>query len=165
MQHNYTVNFTGDRDTCWISYPIRLLYDAISPEPFKVSYDIKWGADSGIHYSTSIIGSVESFLPLPEYALRVGIVIDMLRMCKMIKYPSSLVIFRKSTGDYVDGVTEILTPQHTLEGAEKEKLLSNLLVDCINNGFSPSHLQTAKKQEIENGYVLLKGLYTGGSNE
>jgi hypothetical protein len=146
-------------DGCIFTLPHPVLVTPLIPR-LTQGYAIKRGGDTGIYYNTSL-SPTEKFMSVPEYAIRLLVMVDIVSCCKRLPISVDLVHYVAENGEPLSAMEEIIDPPASEEEQAREGFLKGLFFDSRGEGFPPDFEEVAIVHGVHDGYRLVKAFFEG----
>lgn len=111
-------------------------------------------------YCNSSYQPEETFVAVPEYAIRAFILCGIAYTCNQLPISSELLAFFNEKGDEVDGISDVIESPSGDERT-KEGFLIKLFSDAKEENFDPVFEEVALTHGVREGYRLCKSFHVG----
>lgn len=151
-----------DGDGCIVTYPYPKLFYGDKNIPRLIEYfNIQRGQEPGFRVNTTFDkpGQEDRFIAVPEYAMRIYIINEIIACSIQIPINSSLLILLDDEDNEKTDMSEIVSNPSSEEDIKKEDLLYTLITEASHNGFSPEFEVIAEKHGISEGYKIISKFY------
>jgi hypothetical protein len=146
-------------DGCILTLPHPVLRTPLIPR-FTQGYAVKRGSETGLYYNTSI-SPTEKFMSVPEYAIRLLVMVDILSLCKKVPISLDLLHYVGEWGEPLSAMEEIIDPPSSKEEQAMEGFLKGLFFDSSGEGFPTAFEEVAIVHGVHDGYRLVKAFFEG----
>ena len=146
-------------DGCILTLPHPVLRTPLIPR-LTQGYAIKRDGDTGIYYNTSL-SPTEKFMSVPEYAIRLLVMVEIVSLCKKVPIAVELLHYVDEDGGPLSAMEEILDPPSSEEEQNREGFLKGLFFDSRGENFPPDFEEVAIVHGVHDGYRLVNAFFEG----
>ncbi len=153
-----TVEATDDGGV-FVHYPRPILLFPTIPNIYESITPTAGGSDGvGVMLVASYLEQPK-FLPVPEYAVRPFVAVEIASWCKRLAIDLRLAEYLNLDGEAVESLTDVISGPYIEENLQKEGFLNKLIVESCVDNFPVEYEKVAETHGVLAGYNLLKEFY------
>lgn len=165
FKHDYITVVQKSGDGCIITYPHpKLIYEVPRLVEF---FTFQRGDKPGLWGTTSYDKEEEGerFIDVPEYAIRIYVMYEIVACNMRIPIDPSLIIYLDENEKEQEDIDMIINAPSGQDNRQKEGFLYGLVIGARNDGFPPEYDEIAKTHGVQDGYNIIKRFYTNSDEE
>lgn len=165
-KHDYIVEVHRTDKGCRVVYPVRREFP--QHERFEVIYTMDHKKDYVEITTESIQKTLGKILLMgPHYAHKALIMFHIIKTCNKINYNQSLIQFFINKEEVAEPtfLQSLTYTELSNTDLQKENALIALAVPAFQHGFDEAYEEMASKQDIDEGYKSITGLFFRGKDD
>lgn len=146
-------------DGCIVTMPHAKLIRKDQPRLIE-AYAMERGSKPGI-YCNSSNRQEETFVVVPEYALRIFLMCSIDYTCNYLPISPAIIKYVNEKGEEVENLTKLINPPNSESELTKEQFLATVFLEAKEDDFPDTYQEVAETHGVGPGYNLCKYFYKG----
>jgi hypothetical protein len=122
------------------------------------AFIVRRGENPGIFYNSSFFPE-EKFVSVPEYAVRLFLMANIISCCKQIPISDDLIVFVDEQGGEHEDIEDVVEDPSTPKGVTDEGFLTKLVAAAREDNFSTEYEKVALTHGVHEGYKLVRTFF------